>query len=232
MVVTLSNIIFVLILMSGEQTNNLLGWKREEVLFIFGYSMIAMSIFSTVAINLYGFGDKYIIQGQLDRVLLRPLDSLLQVIFESFNLEAMGSMLVGIFVIYFSSSALGINFGLLDILWLIISGISGGTILISVFIAISTLSFFFEDRFGIAAPVFNLINFSRYPLPIFNSTIRFVLTWVLPFGFVAFYPATHFLGRGEFALACYASPLVAIIVFIISRSFWHLGIEKYGSTGT
>ena len=208
--VTASGLLFIILLIDGEVVPTLSGWKREEVLFIYGFSLLPMAIFAIVAPNLYQFGDKYVIQGQFDRILLRPLNSLCQVLFESFSLESVGNGVVGVILIIYSANALNLSFGVLDFLWLVIGAISGGIILLSVFVILASLSFHFEDRLGIAPPFYNLIMFGRYPLPIFNEVVQFILRWVVPFAFVAFYPATHFLERGEFRFFCYMTPLVAI----------------------
>ena len=207
------------------------GWKREEVLFIYGYSMIAMAIFTTFAINLYQFGNRYIIQGQFDRVLLRPLNSLCQVLFESFNLESVGSLLTGLCVLWYSAAHLHIHLGFFDFLWIAVSGLSGGIILISVFVVVSSLSFHFEDRMGISPPIFNLINFGRYPTPIFNRLLQILLSFVIPFAFVAFYPATHFFDRPGFEALCYATPLVALVLSLLAAASWKFGVSRYESTG-
>ncbi|MBX7139064.1 MAG: ABC-2 family transporter protein [Oligoflexia bacterium] len=226
-----TGLLFVVFLMDGKNITELNGWSRAEVLFIYGYAMISMAIFSSVAINLYGFGNRYIIQGQFDRVLLRPLNSLAQVLFESFNLDSIGSLLVGLATMLYAARILGISIGMLDVGWLFVSSISGAVILISVFVVLSSVSFHFEDRIGIAPPFYNLISFGRYPITIFNRVIQFILSWVIPFAFVAFYPATHFFNRTGFELLCYLTPLVALVSVVVAWVFWQFGVSKYESTG-
>ena len=228
---TTSGLLFIAFLVDGEAVPSIAGWSREEVLFIYGYSLLSMAVFTTFAPNLYQFGDRYVIQGQFDRVLLRPLNSVAQVLFESFNLESVGSLITGIGVIIYSANRLNLHFGIIDSLWLVVSVLSGGTILLSVFITIASLSFHFEDRLGISAPIFSLITFGRYPTPIFNSTIQFILRWVVPFAFVAFYPATHFLGRDEFRSLCFTTPLVAVAAASVATLSWMFGVSRYSSTG-
>ena len=230
-VMTASGLLFIFFLVDGKTIPSIGGWKREEVLFIYGYSMIAMAIFTTFAINLYQFGNRYIIQGQFDRVLLRPLNSLCQVLFESFNLDAVGGLLTGIGVLLYSVKKLNYQFHALDILWILVSGFSGGTILISVFVVVSSFSFHFEDRLGISPPIFNLINFGRYPTPIFHRVLQFILSFVIPFAFVAFYPATHFFNRPGFEVLCYGTPVMAIFCMFVAAQAWRFGIGRYESTG-
>ncbi len=231
MMVTGMGFLFIVLLVDGKTIPDLRGWSREEVLFIYGYSMISMAIFSALAPNLYSFGDRYIIQGEFDRVLLRPLNSLAQVLFESFNLEATGSFLLGVGVIVYSMDHLALEFTGVDFLWLMLSSLSGATILLFTFVFLCSMSFHFEDRMGIAPPFYNVIQFGRYPLPIYNEAIQFILRWVVPFGFVAFYPATHFLNRPGFEFFCYFTPCMAIVVATFALISWKFGVSKYASTG-
>ena len=228
---TVMGMVFIFFLINGESVRSLQGWTRDEVLFIYGYSMLPMAVFGTFAFNLYQFGDKYIIQGQFDRVLLRPLNTLFQVLFESFNLESIGSFLTGLGVVLYASNKMGHSFGGIDLLWLFFSAISGGVILISVFVIVSAASFFFEDRMGISAPIYNLSNFGRYPLPIFGKVIQFILCWIVPFAFVSFFPATFFLKRSGFEFFCFFSPVMAVIMAFVASVVWKAGIKRYGSTG-
>lgn len=231
-VVTISGLLFIVFLIDGSSVQSLGGWTREEVLFIYGYAMLSMALFNTLAPNLYRFGDKYVIEGQFDRVLLRPLNSLFQVLFESFNLESIGSVLVGVLLIGYTLGEMHVAITTLDIIWLVVSSLSGGLILLAVFVILASLSFHFPDRLGIGAPVFNLINFGRYPLPIFNDIIQFILRWVVPFAFVAFYPATHFFNRQGFEFYCYFTPVMAVLCCGIAAIAWQFGVSKYQSTGS
>ncbi len=104
-------------------------------------------------------------------------------------------------------------------------------ILLSVFIVLSSLSFHFEDRVGVAPPFYNLIMFGRYPVTIFNAVLQFILSWVIPFAFIAFYPATRFLGRAEFIAYCYATPVVALFCFFVANLAWGYGVRHYASAG-
>ena len=109
--------------------------------------------------------------------------------------------------------------------------LSNGVILISVFVVMCSLSFHFEDRLGIGPPIFNLINFGRYPTPIFNKIIQFILSFVIPFAFVAFYPATHFFNRPGFEIWCYGTPFMALACSGVAAYAWRFGVSRYDSTG-
>lgn len=228
---TLGGVVFVLLLIDGKEVPSLKDWNREEVLFIYGFSLLSTSLFGIFSPNLYRFGDRYIIEGQFDRVLLRPLNSLLQILFESFNLDSIGTFLLGITIIFYTGMQLGISFGIVDFAWLIVAVVSGAVILLSVFTILASASFHFEDRLGLVPPMYNLVMFSRYPLPIFNRLIQILLSVIIPFAFVSFFPAMHFFEERGFAGYCYLTPAVAMICAFFAWGVWNFGVSRYASTG-
>ncbi|MEN8008560.1 MAG: ABC-2 family transporter protein, partial [Candidatus Krumholzibacteriota bacterium] len=184
------------------------GWSFEQVLFIYAFSLLPLGLFNLVSVNFYRFSDQYIIQGKFDRVLLRPVGTLAQVVFESFNVSGLNEILLGVVVMTYASMKLGLGFGVQDILTLVILVPSAALVYMGVFLAITSVSFWHEDRMGLAPPVYNIIRFSRYPITIYSLPVRIFLTFVLPFAWVAFFPATWFLGSEEFSRLALLTPLV------------------------
>jgi ABC-2 type transport system permease protein len=225
-----ASLIFVLLLF--HRVESLGGFSRHEVLLIYGFSMVSYGLFGTISWNLYEFGDRYVIQGRFDRVLLRPASSYLQVLFDSFRIPALSESVIGAGVIAFAARRLGLRPDALDLALGLLSVLSGAVIFTAVFSLIAALSFRFEDRIGIAPPVFNLIAFSRYPQDLFPAALRFLLRWVIPFGFVAFYPALGILGRAPHRGLTVAAPLVALAFTALAGLVWRAGVRRYASTGS
>src|SRR5580704_15079253 len=84
------------------------GWRFEEVLFLYGFSLIPYGIFNIISLNLYDFGNNYIIEGKFDRVLLRPISSLFQVLFETFRIESLQEVATGVFCMWWATRHLGL----------------------------------------------------------------------------------------------------------------------------
>ncbi len=219
--------VFLLFLRAPE----LAGWSRDEILLIYGMSMISYGLFGCISWNLYEFGDRYIIQGQFDRVMLRPVGTYAQVLFDSFRIPALSECLIGAGVVAFAMQRLELVISGTDLFFAAVAVTSGFVIFTAVFSILASLSFHFEDRIGVSPPVFNMISFGRYPQTIFPSALRFVLRWVIPFGFVAFYPATGLLGRTPYRGLAVLSPLVAVAFCVLAYGFWRWGVRRYESTG-
>ncbi len=211
---------------------DLRGWSFHEVLFIYGFSLVPMGLFNIVSLNLYEFGDVYVVEGKFDRVLLRPVHSLFQVLFENFRLESLQEVVTGVVVVAYCSVKLRIEWTLSNLVLFPALILCGAVIYVSVFVILSSVNFWFEDRIGISPPVFNMIAFGRYPITIYNAAIQFVLSFVIPFAFASFYPTIRFLGRREFRTEFRLVPLVAAMTAAAALGIWRLGVRQYKSTGS
>lgn len=223
---------FSFVLLLFVPIDSIAGWRRDEVIFIYGLSLIPYGLFATVSWNLYDFGSRYIVDGGFDRVLLRPMNSFLQVLCESFRVQALAESAVGVFVAWHAASRLGITFSAFEILWLVAAIVCGTVIFIATFGVLAAASFFAEDRIGIAPPVFNLINPARYPPDVFGPSIRFLLRYLVPFHFVAFFPATVVLDRSNSMPLWIWTPIAAAACCAVLGIIWTIGLRRYSSTGS
>jgi ABC-2 type transport system permease protein len=210
----------------------LADWRFEEVLFLYGFSLIPFGVFNVLSQNIYEFGGEYIMEGKFDRVLIRPVSSLFQVLFEAFRIESFQEILVGLTLVFWTARRLGHHWSVLDVALLAAFAISGATIYLAVFLILSCFSFWFEDRIGIHPPAWNLLAFGRYPLSIYSSAIRFFLSWIIPFGFATFYPTVRLLHRTEFRGFAALAPVVAMAFLALTLVVWSIGVRHYSSTGS
>lgn len=208
------------------------GWSRTEVFFIYGFAVTAQALFESIADGFYWFSDRYVIQGELDRLLLRPVDPLFQLLLENFSLEFLPDLVLGIAILTVAGATLGVGISVQGTLLFLLMVLGAVLVLTGLFLALASAAFWAEDRIGLLPPVYNLMAFGRYPLTIYGRTVQILLSWVLPFGFVAFYPSTGFLGRGEFSTYFWGTPLAGGVVFAAAYGIWRLGIRKYQSTGS
>ncbi|HTX15009.1 MAG TPA: ABC-2 family transporter protein [Candidatus Baltobacteraceae bacterium] len=227
---TIFGLAFVLILF--QKAPQLAGWSLPEEVFLYGFSLIPYGVFNILAANLYNFGNDYIIEGKFDRILLRPISSLFQILFETFRIEAVQGIATGLFCMWWGARRLHVGWTLEKLALLIFFGICASVIYLSIFLILTTVSFWFEDRVGIHPPVWNVIAFGRYPLSIYSGTVQFFLCWIIPFGLASFYPSVRLLGRAVVPEYAPFVPLVAVAFLALASSLWNLGTRHYSSTGS
>lgn len=210
----------------------LAGWNFYEVLFLWGFTQIPYGLFNVISLNLYEFGNTYIIEGKFDRVLLRPVSSLFQVLFENFRIESLQEVVTGSFCMWWATGELGVRWSPAKFGMLAFYGICAGIIYVSIFLLLSTVSFWFEDRIGVHPPVWNVIAFGRYPLSIYSGAVQFFLCWIIPFGLASYYPSVRMLGRTVTPEYIAYVPVVALVFLAIAVSVWNSGTRHYSSTGS
>lgn len=221
---------FLLILFS--KIPRLAGWRLEEAVFLYGFGLIPFGIFNVVSLNIYEFGNTYIIEGKFDRVLLRPISSLFQVLFEVFRIESLHEVLIGVLAVWWASRRLGIEWSVGTLMLSVLFVLCGAVIYVSIFTLLSCVSFWFEDRVGVHPPVYNLIAFGRYPLSIYSQLIQFLLSWIIPFAFASFYPSARLLGRPEMRNLWLLAPVMAAACLAVMLFTWNRGLRQYSSTGS
>ena len=98
------NLVFILVVFGHTQF--LSGWSREEIIFIYGFFLIPFALFSSF-FNIWDFNDRYIVKGEMDRILTRPIHSLFQVILERIELESLFGVVTGLIIIFYSGDFIG-----------------------------------------------------------------------------------------------------------------------------
>jgi len=227
---TLFALAFVVVLF--QKVPQLAGWRFEEVLFLYGFSLLPYGLFNLLSLNLYDFGNDYIIEGKFDRVLLRPVSSLFQVLFQSFRIEALQEVATGLYCMGWAAHRLHLAWTLGRVALLLFFAVCAAVIYLSVFLILTTVSFWFEDRIGIHPPVWNAIAFGRYPLSIYSGAVQFFLCWVIPFGLASFYPSARLLGRTVAPEYTAFVPVVAAAFLTLAIALWNFGSRHYASTGS
>lgn len=208
------------------------GWNFTQILLLYGFSLLPLSLFNMISLNLYYFSETYLIMGKFDQVLLRPVNSLFQILFEKFRLEAAGDTLLGLVIIVSCARQLGLPLGAREWALLALATVCGCALYTSVFLMLSCVSFWMEDRVGVIPPVYNMLAFGRYPLDIYGEFIRFVLSWVVPFGFASFYPTAALLGKQVYQVYAWLLPVVTAAFAGAALLVWKRGVRNYSSTGT
>ena len=214
-----------------SQIPNLNGWTLDEILMIYGLLTLAKSINHMFADNLWTLGWGYLRPGGFDRFLVRPINPLFHLLADRFCHDGIGNFLVGAALVAISASHLGVVWTPSNLLYVTVAVISGGVIFIALNLITATSAFWIVESIPVTQIIFNTHEFARFPLTIYPRAIGIILTWLIPYGFASFYPASQILGRDVGALASLA-PVVATVMAIISYRVWLFGLKHYGGTGS
>ena len=81
--------------------------------------------------------------------------------------------------------------------------------------------------------MFYMVNdFAKYPTTIYNRVLSFIITFIIPFAFTAFFPASYFLGNGSALFNIGGTALMAVILMAVGIFVWNKGVSSYESAGS
>ncbi|MCB9680332.1 MAG: ABC-2 family transporter protein [Alphaproteobacteria bacterium] len=203
------------------------GWTREELLVCWGVAEAARSLCWMTCRGLYVANSIYVVGGELDRLLLRPLHPLAQILLEHVHLGAWPGIVWGVGVVWWAHGGLTVEeAGVLAV------GVLGGTaILAGVLVAFSSIGLYVLHRGSAVGLVWQATAFAPYPPTFLPWPVALALATVLPFTFVGFAPGCWLLDH-EVPGWVWLQPAVAVAVLALGLRAWQSGLARYGSAGT
>ena len=224
-------IVFVL-----ELVPDLGGWTAPEVIFLYAMATVPF----VIADLLVGSSERtsqYVQAGTFDRILLRPLPSLLQLWALEFELRRVGKIIPKLAIGGWAVATV-------DIVWtgdriavLVMALICGVLIYSSLWVATASFAFWaVATKEATNAVTYGGQSANEYPLHLYQNWIRATLGWGIPLAFVAYVPAQWLLDAtnplGLSPQLVYLTPVIATALVVVAAIFWSTGIRHYQSTGS
>ncbi len=211
------------------------GWGLAEVGFIYGIRSMGHALHGVVSGQLWST-DWIVRGGEFDRYLLRPINPLIQLLTHRFQVTAVGDIVFGAVVLSVTAVATGIDWTAWSIAYLIAAVIGSAFVESAVMLSIASLAFRLlaaTSILSVADSVF--VTFGPYPLSVLPRAVSYLLTFVVPLAFAAFFPAAILLGRtGDLFVPVWlaaASPVVGLLLYAGAVVFFHRQIRHYTSPG-
>ncbi len=212
------------------------GWTFREMLLLYALWMTGHELHNALFFQVVGVPE-LVREGGFDRFLVRPLDTLFQVLIVPQQLLPDGLLLALVTLgIAMPFSGLRITPLLLFFVALVVAG--GALIDLGISLAIATISFWVVRVDTLRWAVMSLEqDFTRYPISIYARGVRVVLAFILPFAFMNYFPATFLLSKQETGLGLnpvvgLLTPAIGVAWSAISYAFWRIGLRHYQGTGS
>ena len=215
-----------------SQIPDLKGWSFEEVLFIYGFSLIAKSLDHLFFDNLWMVGYRIVRKGEFDKYLTRPVNTLYHVIVENFCIDAFGELLSCVLLLGYAIPRLNLPFHWYTIPLVIVVVVFATMIYTSLKIMTAAVAFWTKASGHVMHMLYMTNDFSKYPVTIYNKAVKAIITYVIPFAFTAYFPASYFL-TGQNGLFCIGGTVIAgSVLFSLALFIWRKGLNAYESAGS
>ena len=210
------------------------GWRFAEIVLLYALAILAWGFALTLFWSLVGFED-HVRMGNFDRALLRPINPLLTVLSNQSPIAGMGQFVFSIAAFLFAVQVAGIRLTAVKLGYLLLTALGGALILGAALLCVATLAFWttrtYTFYWSLVYPARQLIN---YPVSIYHRAIQFVLTVLLPFAFINYFPAHVLLDRVRelpMPFLAWATPVMGVVSITAAYGFWKFGTRRYTSTG-
>lgn len=214
-----------------DKIPSLNGWTLSQLIFIYGFAQIPRGIDHLFTDNIWLVAWRMVVNGDFDRYMLRPMNVFFQIICEKLQPDAVGELLIGTILIIMSLSKGIVIVDGMHIVMFIVSVIAGAVIYTSIKLLFASLSFWIKRSGPFLQVAYEMADFAKYPVEIYSKPIQFILTFVIPFAFVAYFPASYFLIQKSALTTVGIECLIAVILSILAYSIFKIGISKYESAG-
>lgn len=229
LVVQLSGFFFIWLIF--ENVSNLKGWSFYEMSLVYGFLVLSRAFNNMFFDNLWVLGTQYIRTGNFDNILLKPIYPLFHLVASKVKIDAIGNILLGVILLAKSIYELKMEWNVKTIIILFLTMFCGTLIFASINLITCSVSFWVVNSYHLVWATYSMNELALYPINIYNRFIEIILTWVIPYAFVSFYPANLLIDKG-YRFIAFFTPMVALTLMAISYSFWRVGMRNYTSTGS
>lgn len=236
MSVVITTLDFVQVAIVFHNTPRLVGFPLADVAFLYGTSATSLAIADLLLGNLERVGLR-VRDGTLDSMLLRPVSPVVQLAADQFAVRRVGRLLQALTVLCISLFVLPVDWTLDRALLAPAMVAAGAAIFGAIFVIGGAFQIFAND----AAEVMNAFTYggqqmTQYPLAVYTRELLRLVTFIVPLGFINWYPALRVLSRPDPlhlpGFMQFASPIVAIVFGLVAATTWRMSLRRYTSTGS
>ncbi|WP_327687147.1 ABC transporter permease [Streptomyces sp. NBC_00467] len=214
-----------------QQVPVIAGWNYSQVLFLLGFSLLPRGLDRLFTDQLWILARKLVQNGEFFRYLIRPVHPLFSLLSERFLYpDGFGELLTGVALTWYAADRLDLDPSAGQLLLAPLLVLCGTLILASIKTAFAALAFWTTSSFPVLYAANQLGDFAGYPLDLYHPSLRWLLTWLLPYAFTAYVPASYLL-FGHTAMLPWLF-LVTVGLVTLALVVWHRGVDRYEMTGS
>ncbi len=212
------------------------GWTFPQVCFLYGLGMLSHGLMVVLFIQTWWI-DNFVVYGEFDRLMLRPLNVFFQFCVLRINFVGLTDLIPGVAIFWYGCRQVHFVWSFTNALTMALV-IAGAVLIRAALYTICGSVAFWTKRSGPLVGL-NLALLERttlYPLSIYPHAVQALLTFLVPLGFISFYPACDFVGQDArsalpLGMALW-TPLVGAAFFALAHAVFCAGLRRYESAGS
>ena len=216
-------------IMIYQKTNGFANWSFNEILLFQGVFILVNGIDKFFFRRSNWFLASDVRNGNFDRYLLYPVDTVQYVAFVNLAVEEVAQILIGASLIVYSIFKLNIILNFWNVFLFIVFILLGVLFLFSLQL-IQYSVILRSVMIGRLGEFMNTVKrYGEYPVEIYNLSVSFVLRYAMPLAILAYYPSELLLRNIS------SNVIIAVVIIFIflafSIVFWRSSLKNYASAG-
>jgi ABC-2 type transport system permease protein len=233
-IITLAEFLAIAVLFT--RFGSLQGWRLPEVAMFYGLISISYALSEAFGRGFDMFALQ-VINGEFDRVLLRPRSTGLQVLAHDFQLHRAGQLLQGLAVLIWASVNVGFNWNIAKIALLIFAVGGGVAVFTGLFVMQAAMCFWSTQSLEVMNSfTYGGVEAIQWPLPIFKRWFANLFVFIIPLACVNYFPMLAILGKADVlkfpVWFHWVSPSAGLLFLGLALLVWRFGVRHYRSTGS
>lgn len=207
------------------------GWTRAEALLLLGiYQTSAGLVWLLFGGNLERISYD-VRQGELDTLLVRPVDSQFLLSVRRVGLGEGVQVLAGLALTSYAGGLAGVRWEPGAVALAIGLGICGLVLLYALWFALASSAIWWVRIDSIDTLVSTALSTARYPVSFYRGAVRALLTFVVPVAYLASFPAEALLGRVDAGRLPIGIALAGGAL-AFARWWWRRALRHYSSASS
>lgn len=207
------------------------GWSYYEMVFMYSFSLLTLMPAAVFFDNFWNL-KTYIKEGTFIKHYFRPLDVMFSFTSEIVEIKGLAQGIFGIGLLIWSMVKMNYAISLCNIIYMLVIFVFSSGIMISFLIMSASTSFWIVNSDSVMTLATKFKDYAKYPMTIYSKFLRFIFTYIIPVGFISFYPSDFFLHPNSFDKSILLLPFISSLFFFISYKVFMLGAAHYSGTGS
>lgn len=213
------------------RTKSAFGWSKNELMILAILYVIIIGLLHFFFTGNFERLSRLIDRGELDFVLLKPVDSQFMVTNFLQRYANLVRVVLGILFLFFYIHITHTTITTAGWIGFMVFVIFGIALLYSLWLIYSSLLIWFPRLTNITDFLFTINGMSRYPVEMIREANVFILFFILPFSIAVATPA-QILVRGTLNGDVLTLTILSVVLFIFSRKFWYYALRHYTSASS
>lgn len=220
------NIIWIILLTNKAKT--VFGWKSEELVFITISYVIVTGLYYAFFARNFDALSRIIDRGELDSILLKPVDSQFHVNMMKISFGSLIRVLMGSILLIWWAQHYHYSIGIFQIISYVFLQAVGVSLLYSMWSFCTTFLIWYPNLGNLIELLYTLNGFARYPTELIQKSGILGLFIFLPISLICATPVKALLQKNSLPDALLMC-LLSVLLLAFNRAWWKYALRHYTS---